>query len=73
MRFVWFWTFWYWSKEGFRTGTLLRGPLHGIGGHWDEWFHHEASEEDRRAIQETGRTERGQRLFAAWLQRHWAR
>ena len=46
MRFVWFWTFWHWSKESFRHGSLLRSPLHGIGSHWDEWFRHEASERD---------------------------
>jgi hypothetical protein len=42
MRFVWFWTFWHWSKESFRSGHLLRSPLQGVGGHWDEWFQHEA-------------------------------
>src|SRR5436853_514752 len=47
MRFVWFWTFWHWSKEGFRAGSLLRSPLHGIGSHWDEWVRHEASDSDR--------------------------
>ena len=36
MRFVWFWTFWHWSKESYRSGSLLRSPLHGIGSHWDE-------------------------------------
>jgi hypothetical protein len=73
MTFVWFWTFWHWSRESFRTGRLLRGPLLGIAGHWDEWFRHEASEDDRRAIEEAGRTERGQREFIIWLRRHWAR
>src|SRR5262245_13169703 len=73
MRFVWFWTFWYWSKEAFRVGSLLHGPLRGIGGHWDEWYHHEASPEDRRAIDEAGRTELGQRRFIAWLFVHWGR
>ena len=72
MRFVWFWTFWYWSKESFRSGHLLRGPLQGVGGHWDEWFQHEASEPDLRAIEEAGRTESTQREFIAWLFRHWA-
>jgi hypothetical protein len=71
--FVWFWTFWHWSKESFRTGSLLRGPLQGIGSHWDEWFRHEASENDLRAIAETGRTESAQRQFIAWLYLHWAR
>ena len=73
MRFVWFWTFWHWSKESYRSGSLLRSPLHGIGSHWDEWFRHEASENDRQAIEESGRTEPTQRQFIAWLFRHWAR
>jgi hypothetical protein len=73
MRFVWFWTFWHWSKESFREGSLLRGPLHGIGSHWDEWYRHEASENDREAIKNTGRTESTQRQFIAWLFLHWAR
>src|SRR5271154_1878818 len=71
--FVWFWTFWHWSKESFRSGNLLRGPLHGMGSHWDEWFRHEASENDLKAIKETGRTEVGQRQFLFWLYRHWAK
>ena len=73
MTFVWFWTFWHWSKESFRAGRLLRAPLHGIAGHWDEWLRHEASDGDRRAIEEAGRTEREQREFIIWLRRHWAR
>jgi len=72
MRFVWFWTFWHWSKESFRDGSLLRSPLHGVGGHWDEWFRHEASESELRAIAEAGRTESAQRQFMAWLCLHWA-
>ncbi|HEX4266212.1 MAG TPA: hypothetical protein VH597_17880 [Verrucomicrobiae bacterium] len=73
MQFVWFWTFWHWSKEGFQDGFLLRSPIQGIGGHWDEWFRHEASASDLRAIEETGRTESSQRQFIAWFFRHWAR
>jgi hypothetical protein len=72
MRFVWFWTFWHWSKESFRDGVLLRSPLHGVASHWDEWFHHEASANDRKTIEETGRTESTQRQFVAWLFRYWA-
>ena len=72
MEFVWFWTFWHWSKESFRNGFLLRGPLHGIGSHWDEWFHHVASQDERRAIENIGRTESSQREFIAWLLRRWA-
>jgi hypothetical protein len=73
MSFVWFWTFWHWSKESFREGSLLRSPLHGIGSHWDEWFRHEASESDHAAIAKTGRGEASQRQFISWLLLHWAR
>lgn len=73
MRFVWFWTFWHWSRESFREGSLLRDPLHGIGSHWDEWYRHEASENDRAAIKETGGTESRQQQFIAWLFLHWSR
>jgi len=71
MNYIWFWTFWHWSKEGFRRGAVLRDALHGIGGHWDEWFGHEASDGDRRTIEEIGRTEMGQRKFIYWLCRYW--
>jgi hypothetical protein len=71
MRFVWFWTFWHWSKEGYREGSLLRDPLHGLAGHWDEWFRHEASSEDLRAIEELGSTEDLQRRFIGWIFRVW--
>src|SRR5260221_8826384 len=73
MSFVWFWTFWHWSKESFRGGSLSRSPLHGIAGHWDEWFRHEASESDRAAIGMTGRTEVMQRQFIGWLLSRWSR
>ena len=69
---IWFWSFWHWSTEGFRADALLRGPIQGIGGHWDEWYRHEATIEERHAIDETGRTARGQRAFIGWLVRHWA-
>jgi hypothetical protein len=72
MRFVWFWTFWHWSKESFRSGALLRNPLEGIAGHWDEWFRHEASENDLKAIEEAGRSSSTQREFIAWIFRHWS-
>lgn len=71
-RLVWFWTFWHWSQESFRDGVLLRSPLQGVGGHWDEWFRHEASEAERAAITRVGATEEGQRRFLAWFFRHWA-
>lgn len=70
-RFVWFWTFWHWSRESFRDGVLLRGPLQGVGSHWDEWYRHEASAPDRAAIARCGATEEGQRRFIAWFFRHW--
>jgi hypothetical protein len=71
--FVWFWTFWHWSAEGFRSGALLRSPLHGIGSHWDEWFRNEASSADREAIESAGRSRFEQRRFVCWLARRWAR
>ncbi|HTI71780.1 MAG TPA: hypothetical protein VMF06_17525 [Candidatus Limnocylindria bacterium] len=51
----------------------MRSPLHGIGGHWDEWFRHEASVDELRQIQEAGHDPSSQRRFMAWLRRHWAR
>jgi hypothetical protein len=71
MPFLWFWTFWHWSRESFREGSLLRDPLHGIGGHWDEWYRHQASDEERGAIAETGRSESSQRAFIKWLTENW--
>jgi hypothetical protein len=73
LRFVWFWTFWHWSTEGFRSGALLRSPLQGIASHWDEWYRHEASESERREIEALGRSGFEQRRFVCWLARHWAR
>ena len=72
MPFLWFWTFWHWSAENYRAGALLRGPIHGMGGHWDEWFRHEASAEDRRAIHAMSASPRRQRQFVGWLVRYWA-
>ena len=72
MRFVWFWTFWHWSKEAHRSGAVLRGPLLGLAGHWDEWYRHEASADDRAGIEDLGRTRRGQSEFLSWLRHHWA-
>lgn len=45
----------------------------GIGSHWDEWYLHEASENDRLSIKEAGRTESTQRQFIAWLFLYWTR
>jgi hypothetical protein len=70
--YVWFWTFWHWTRESFRSGALLRGPLQGIGSHWDEWFRHEASPDDRRSIELVGGSELSQRRFVGWLVRRWA-
>jgi hypothetical protein len=71
--FVWFWTFWHWSVEGGRAGTLLRGPIHGVASHWDEWFRYEASPAERATIAAIGSSVRGQRQFVVWLVRGWAR
>lgn len=73
MHYVWFWTFWHWSKESHRSGALLRDPLLGIASHWDEWFRHEATERDRREIAAVGRSEVAQRRFLRWLVCRWAR
>lgn len=73
MQFVWFWTFWHWSTESFRSGAVLRSPLQGVAGHWDEWYQHEASESDRRAIAAVARGGFEQRRFVCWLARRWAR
>lgn len=73
MSYIWFWSFWHWATEGFRTGSEMRDPVHGIASHWDEWFRHEASEEDQRAIDRVGADRRSQRAFVGWVVRHWAR
>lgn len=73
MRFVWFWTFWHWSTEGFRSGALLRSPLQGLTSHWDEWYRHEASESERESIDAVGGSVFEQRRFVCWLARRWAR
>jgi hypothetical protein len=73
MRFVWFWTFWHWSTEGFRSGALLRSPLQGVASHWDEWYQHEASESERQEIEAVGRSVFEQRRFVCWVARRWAR
>jgi hypothetical protein len=73
VRFVWFWSFWHWSTEGFRSGALLRSPLQGVASHWDEWYRHDASDSERREIEAAGRSVFEQRRFVCWLARHWAR
>ena len=70
--FVWFWTFWHWSKESYRAGALLDGPVHGMAGHWDEWYTHEATDAERRAIEDAGHSLDAQRRFISWLVRRWA-
>lgn len=69
--FTWFWSFWHWSTESYRIGASLRSPLHGIGGLWDEWFQHEASDGEREAIDRVGRNVERQRHFIHWLVRRW--
>lgn len=71
--FEWFWSFWHWSTESFRVGASLRNPLQGIGGLWDEWYRHEASGAEQRAIERVGEDVRRQRQFVAWLVRRWGR
>jgi len=73
LRFVWFWTFWHWSTESFRSAALLRSPLQGVASHWDEWYRHETSESERQAIDAVGANVFEQRRFICWLARHWAR
>lgn len=73
MTYIWFWTFWHWSKESRRVGSLLRNPLHGIASHWDEWYLHEATKTEHAAIEAAGHSESSQRDFIAWLLRHWLR
>jgi hypothetical protein len=50
----------------------LRSPVQGIGSHWDEWFRHEASADDREAIEAVGKSRYEQSRFIAWLARRWA-
>jgi hypothetical protein len=73
MRFGWFWTFWHWSRDSFREGAVLRGPLHGIGSHWDEWFRHEAVETDLKAIARVGESECSQQEFIGWITDVWSK
>ena len=73
MRHLWFWSFWHWSTESYRGGALLRGPVLGVGGHWDEWYRHEATAAERAEIAADGRDAAAQRRFAWWLARRWAR
>lgn len=72
MQYVWFWSYWHWSTESYRCGSLLRGPVHAIGSHWEEWYDHEASPQSRDAIAAIGRDPREQRRFVLWMARHWA-
>ncbi|HKR09802.1 MAG TPA: hypothetical protein VJS39_11470, partial [Gemmatimonadaceae bacterium] len=73
MDFVWFWTFWHWSTESFRSGALLHSPLQGVASNWDEWYRHEASDSDRREIDTIGASVFEQRRFVCWLARQWAK
>ena len=73
IRFVWFWTFWHWSREASQAGLLQNEPLAGIADHWNEWFGGVASEQDREAIRGIGRERGAQSQFLVWLFRHWAK
>jgi hypothetical protein len=50
----------------------LRSPVQGIASHWDEWFRHEASRDDRDAIEAIGHNPFEQRRFVGWLAHRWA-
>ncbi len=54
LEYLWFWGFWCWSVESFRSGALLNDPAHGIASHWDEWYRYDASPSDREAVAELG-------------------
>src|SRR3954466_12700515 len=71
--FVWFWTFWHWSRESCRVGTLLRDPLHGLGGNWNAWYNRHATDQDLDAITKIESDAASQRLFVSWLLQHWSR
>jgi hypothetical protein len=71
VRFVWFWTFWHWSKESFRAEVVPQRPLGNIARLWDEWYCYEASAEDRDAIEEAESDEGIQRAFVQWFFRAW--
>lgn len=71
MRFVWFLNFWGWSCESHRAGMLLRHPLEGIGGNWDEWFNNEATAAEREEIEAVGRSDSHQEQFWGWLRQVW--
>lgn len=73
MRFVWFLSFWSWSRESHRAGFLLRHPLEGIAGNWDEWFTGEASAAERVEIDLVGQRPDFQVMFAEWLEQVWIR
>lgn len=69
--YLWFWNFWCWSVESFRSGALLHDPAHGIAGHWDEWHRYDASADDRAAVADIASNPGAQRAFVIWLARCW--
>ncbi|MBE2214579.1 MAG: hypothetical protein IAE82_11965 [Opitutaceae bacterium] len=45
--------------------------MHGLAGHWDEWYRHVASEDDRSAIAAIGRSEHAQSALIDWISSAW--
>lgn len=72
-RFIWFWTFWHWSRESCRVGALSHDSLYRFSGNWDAWFHHEASDQDLLAIAGIGRDQELQGQFVTWIFQRWSR
>jgi hypothetical protein len=72
VRFVWFWTFWHWGNEGFRSGVCSQPPLSNIARLWNEWFQYEASAEDREAIEEVDVDAATQKEFVEWFLSGWS-
>ncbi|PTY06131.1 hypothetical protein DB347_11810 [Opitutaceae bacterium EW11] len=58
--------------ESFRQGAVLRGPLDGVAGNWDEWYHHEASADERQAVEHAGASEAAQEEFVEWILCTWS-
>lgn len=70
-RYHWFWSFWHWCREGHRTGMLLESPLEDLGSHWEEWYTHEAGDNEKAAIEAIAEDPQLQTGFIAWLEAVW--
>lgn len=73
VRYIWFWSFWHWSRESHRAGMLLKRPLEGLAVHWDEWYRHEASARERDEIERLRDSAAEQQAFLDWLEQTWSR